>query len=56
MEIKDMGENLKIEKEVSDRILMFLKKRTKIIEEVSDKRDKLRDTKVNKLMDDRTVI
>ena len=55
-EIKELKENFEIEKEVSAKIISFINKKRKAVQLVSDKRDKLRETEVNKLIDKRQVI
>ena len=55
-EIHDLKENFQVEKEVSTKILEFIKKRKGIIEDVSDKREKLGQTEVNKLLEARQQI
>lgn len=52
-EIKELKENLEIEKEVSAKILSFINRRKDDIQDVSDKRDKLREAEIAKLLDER---
>lgn len=55
-EIKSLKENLEVEKEVSAKILSFINRRRDIVQDVSDKRDKLRENEISKLQDERQVI
>ena len=55
-EIKELKESFGIEQEVSAKIIEFINKRRKVVQGVSDQRDKLRESEVNKLIDKRLTI
>lgn len=55
-DIRDLKENYQVEAEVSKKILDFIKKRKLIVESTSDKREKLGQTEVNKLLEERQGI
>lgn len=48
--IKDLKERLEVEKLVKDKIDHFINKKKVIIEQLADKRDKLRDSKITELV------
>lgn len=54
--INSLKDDFKVEKEVSEKIIAFTNKRREQIQEVSDKRDKLRETEINKLLEERQVL
>lgn len=56
IEIEDLKENFKVEKEVSDKIVSFINKRRDGIQKVSDERDKKRETEITKLLDTRQIV
>lgn len=55
-EIDELKENYKVEKEVSEKIIQFINKRRETIQGISDKRDKLRESEINKLLDKRQEV
>jgi len=52
-EIQKIKDNLEIEKLVSKKITDFIEKKRQIIETKTEKRDKLRETNINKLSEDK---
>ena len=55
-EIKELKGNFGIEQEVSAKIIEFTNKNKKVVQGVSDQRDKLRESEVNKLIDKRQTM
>ena len=49
-QIKELEEQLKVEKVVSDKIRTFIEKKKQIISEKSDHREKLKEAKLNELV------
>lgn len=54
-DIKDLKEKLEIERTVTDKIQDFIKKKQAIIAAKSEKRDKLRESECEKLMNERNI-
>ena len=55
-EIEYLKDNYKVEREVSEKIVQFINKRTAQTQKVSDLRDKTRETEITKLLDARQIV
>jgi hypothetical protein len=55
-QIKELEEQLKVEKVVSDKIRVFIEKRRQIISDKADEREKLKESKMAELLADKEVI
>ena len=55
-QIKELEEQLKVEKVVSYKIRVFIEKRRQIISDKADEREKLKESKMAELLADKEVI
>jgi len=55
-EIEHCKENYQVERQISEKIVIFINKRTAEIQKVSDLRDKTRESEISKLLDSRQIV
>jgi hypothetical protein len=55
-QIKELEEQLKVEKVVSDKIRVFIEKKRQIIQDKADEREKLKDAKLAELAEEKDQI
>ena len=55
-QIKELEEQLKVEKVVSDKIRVFIEKRRQIISDKADEREKLKESNMAELLADKVII